>query len=134
MTTFLDTNVLLAALNDQEPHHEWAVEQIETSKAKGPTIVSNVVYCEFSVGMATKDDVDAAIDELGLERLAEDDEVLFRAGKAFKKYREQHGGQKVNVLADFLIGAMAEVSGGTLVTANGKDFVGYFPNLGLVTP
>jgi predicted nucleic acid-binding protein len=133
MTTFVDTNVLIAVLRPSEPHHAWSVEQLEKCKANGPAVIADIVYCEFSIGMATKDDVDAAVSELGLERLSESDEVLFRAGVAYKKYKES-GGSKSNVLPDFLIGALAEINGSPLITANKKDFVGYFPGVKIICP
>ncbi|HTK35589.1 MAG TPA: PIN domain-containing protein [Caulobacteraceae bacterium] len=133
MTTFLDTNVLIALLNDREPHHVWSVEQLKACKLNGPALISDIVYCEFSVGMATQAHVDAAVARFALERMPSDDAVLFRAGAAFKQYKAQKG-QKTNVLPDFLIGAIAEVSGAPLVTANPKDFTGYFPNIQIIAP
>ena len=133
MTTFIDTNVLIALLDDREPHHAWSVRELQACKLRGPALVSDIVYCEFSVAMPTRDDVEAAITRLALERMPSDDVVLFRAGKAFKQYRAQRG-PKLNVLPDFLIGAIAEVSGAPLMTANAKDFTGYFPTVNLITP
>jgi predicted nucleic acid-binding protein len=134
MTTFLDTNVLIAALNQDDPHHDWAVGQIEVSKSSGPAIVVDIVYCEFSMGMETQDHVDQAVDALGLERLAESDEALFLAGRAFQKYKRDNKGPKLNVLPDFLVGAVVEASGGRLVTANAQDYLGYFPDIQIIAP
>lgn len=134
MTTFFDTNVLISVLNDQETHHNWAVQQLQDRKAAGPAIISDIVYCEFSVGMATREAVDAAVTALGLERHQCSDEALFRAGVAFKQYRGQNRGTKTNVLPDFIIGAIADVAGVPLVTANGADFKTYFPNITLISP
>jgi predicted nucleic acid-binding protein len=133
VTTFIDTNVLIAVLRPSEANHRWSVDQLQKCKANGPAIISDIVYCELSIGMATKADLDSTVATLGLERLAESDDVLFRAGLAYKKYR-QGGGTKLNVLSDFLIGALAEVTGAPLITANKKDFVGYFPNVKVICP
>lgn len=133
MTTFFDTNVLISVLNDQETHHTWAVQQLEECKATGPAIISDIVYCEFSIGMASQDAADAAILRLGLERYQCSDAALFRAGVAFKLYRRNRG-TKNNVLPDFIIGAIAEVEDIPLVTANRSDFQGYFPKIKLITP
>ena len=46
---------------------------------------------------------------------------------AYKDYLRR-GGNKTNVLPDFLIGAIAEVAEAPLITANQKDFLGYFPS------
>lgn len=134
MTTFFDTSALFAVLNHLEPHHRWSVSQLERCKAHGLVIISDIVYCEFSVGMATQAHVDAAVSQLALERYSNDDEVLFRAGKAFHEYRKKNKGLKTNVLPDFLIGAAAEVAGVALVTANVKDFLSYFPKVQLIKP
>jgi hypothetical protein len=133
MTTFLDTSALLAALNEREPHHSWSVYQIEARRLKGPIIIPDIVYSEFSIGMASRANTDIAIQELALERLANSDDVLFRAGRAFKKYKERSG-PKTNVLPDFLIGAIAEVSKAPLLTANSDDFIKYFPDLEIISP
>ncbi len=123
----------LCLLNQAEKYHTWSVLQLQACKANGPAIISDVVYCEFSIGMATQADVDAAVSQFGLERLRGSDAALFRAGVAYKLYRSR-GGPKTNVLPDFIIGAIAEVAGAPLVTINAKDFVGYFTNLKLITP
>lgn len=133
MTTLFDTNALIAALDESEPHYEWAVTQLENYKALGAVVIPDIVYSELSVGMDSKEDIDAAIQILGLERLPSQDDALFSAGKAYKLYRSRNG-TKTNVLPDFLIGAAAEFENAPLVTANAKDFAGYFPNVQLIAP
>ncbi|HEX3888870.1 MAG TPA: PIN domain-containing protein [Phenylobacterium sp.] len=133
MTTFLDTNILIALLNNQEQHHAWCVAQLGACKLNGPALISDIVYCEFSAGMASQAHVDAAIAQFALERMPSDDATLFRAGTAFRQYKANKG-TKTNVLPDFLIGAIAEVAGAPLITANAKDFTGYFPTLQLIAP
>ena len=134
MTTFLDTNVVIALLDTSNTHHAWSVSEVMRRKAEGPAIISDIVYCEVSVGMKDQVEVDAAIASLGLERMPESDAVLFRAGKAFKHYRDVNKGTKLGVMPDFLIGAMAEVASAPLLTANPKDFVGYFPDVEIKRP
>ena len=133
MTTFLDTCVLISLLNPQENFHRWSVEQFQNCKANGPAIISDIVYCEFSVGMASKAAVDEAVSQFGLDRLRANDAALFRAGLAYKLYKSR-GGNKTNVLPDFLIGALADVAGAPLITTNPKDFTGYFPDLQVIKP
>ena len=133
MTTFLDTNVLIALLNSAEPHHSWSVEQFGKCKALGPAIVCDIVYCELSIGMANQAAVDAVIANFALERIRESDAALFRAGRAFKQYKGNKG-SKTNVLPDFLVGAIAEVMGAPLLTANKADFASYFPKLKIISP
>ena len=132
MTTLFDTSALLAVLKPAEPHHRWSVEQLEARKADGPVLIVDIVYSEISVDM-TREQVAAAITYLGVDRLAGTDEALFRAGKAFRLYKERKG-TKTSVLPDFLIGAAACVAGIPLVTTNAKDFFSYFSELDIISP
>jgi predicted nucleic acid-binding protein len=134
MSTFLDTNVIVALLDTENVHHQWSVDELNRRKTEGPAIVCDIVYCELSVGMKNKDETDAAIRLFGLERLPHSDAALFRAGEAFKAYKNVNKGPKPGVLPDFLIGALAEVTKTPLMTANPKDFVGYFPAMQMISP
>lgn len=134
MTTFLDTNVVIALLDERDKHHTWSVAEVNRLKRDGPAIVTDIVYCEVSVGMRDQAEVDAAIARLGLQRLSASSAALVRAGKVFKHYRDVNKGPKLGVLPDFLIGAHAEAEDAPLLTANSKDFVGYFPNVRIMSP
>jgi predicted nucleic acid-binding protein len=133
MTTFIDTNVLIYLLDTASPHHTWSVTQFQKSKNVGPVIVNDIVYAEFSVGMQDKQATDEAIVALACERIHISDDALFRAGRAYKEYKNK-GGTKLNVLPDFLIGAQAETEGAPLLTANVKDYLSLFPKLKLISP
>jgi predicted nucleic acid-binding protein len=133
MTTFLDTNILIYLLDSQDAYHSWSVQQLNTRKQVGPMIISDIVYCEFAVGMPTQAAVDAAVAHFALERMTTDDAVLFRAAAAFKQHRAQKG-TRTTVLPDFLIGALAEAVGAPLLTNNARDFAPYFPSLQLIKP
>jgi len=134
MTTLVDTNILISVLNTKDHHHQWSTDQLALRKAVGPALICDIVYCEFSVGMADRAAVDAAISALALDRIGRSsDAALYRAGQAYKQYRMQSG-TKANVLSDFLIGAVAEVAGVPLLTANGSDYTGYFPSVQLICP
>lgn len=133
MTTFFDTNALFAIVNDKEEHHAWSTATLQERKNHGPVLICDVVFAEFSVGMASIDDVRKAVAELSFERYGNNDETLFRAGKAFKAYRTNKG-TKNNVLPDFMIGAAAEVAGVPLVTSDASIFKTYFPQLQIITP
>jgi hypothetical protein len=134
MTTFLDTNILIALLDHTHLHHTWAVEELINRKVEGPAIVSDIVYCELSVGMKDQAEVDEAITKLGLERTRCRDDALVRAGAAYREYKEVKKGPKLGVLPDFIIGAVAETAEAALMTVNEKDFTGYFPKVELVSP
>ena len=134
MTFFLDTSALLALFDSTDAHHQWAVGEIEKLRADGPAIVCDIVYCEASVGMQSTEELDEALRALGIERIAESDTALFRAGRAFKEYKHVNRGPKNGVMPDFLIGAVAEDNGTALLTSNHRDFQKYFPNVVVIHP
>jgi predicted nucleic acid-binding protein len=133
MTTFVDTNVLVYLLKEDEEFHDWAKKAIEERKNHGPLIICDIVYSEFSVSMESVDKTNEAVAELALERLRFSNEALFYAGKAFKEHKRR-GGTRSNVLADFLIGAQAELEDAPLITNNAKDYTSYFPKVSLIQP
>jgi predicted nucleic acid-binding protein len=75
------------------------------------------------------------------ERLTELDAIVisiprkaaFLAGKAYVQYRRQ-GGTKINVLADFFIGAHAAVLECPLLTRDTRRYAAYFPTVRLIAP
>ncbi|MER9797966.1 PIN domain-containing protein [Mesorhizobium sp. M0142] len=135
MTTFLDSNIVIALINDNEPNHAWSVNELIARKTQGPAVISDVVYSEITATMKDVAEVNSVIEALGLERYPSKDVALFRAGRAFKEYRDRtKGQQKSGVLPDFFIGAIAEVENAPLMTDNSRDFVGYFPSVALITP
>lgn len=133
MTTFVDTNILIYLLDQNSPFHTWCVDQLQKCKLNGPTIISDIVYSEFSAGMKSKAEVDEAVDRLGMERIRGSDMALFRAGAAFKTYKAR-GGPKNRMLPDFLVGAIADDVGAPLMTADRSEFARMFPTLSLITP
>lgn len=131
MTTFVDTNVVIDALDPTAARHGWAKQKL--AEADQPLVLCDIVFSEFSVGLGSVEATNAAISELALERVQFSDAALFKAGKAFAEYRKR-GGTKSNVLSDFLIGAIADDEGAPLLTANARDFTNYFPQLTLICP
>ena len=133
MTTFVDTNVLLYLLNENEELHDWAKKAVEERKTHGPLIICDIVYSEFSVGMETLEKTNEAVAALALERLRFTNETLFHAGKLYKEHKKR-GGMRSNVLADYLIGAQAELEKAPLLTNNAKDYTSCFPRMSIIQP
>lgn len=133
MTTFIDSNVLIAILKNTEAIHEWAVKELENCKQAGPAIVSDIVYSEISVTFEDVEKVNAVITELGLTRYPTSEAALFRAGRAHLQYRKNKG-EKTGTLPDFFIGAIAEVEDAPILTNDVARFKTYFPTVRLITP
>ncbi|MBB4102422.1 type II toxin-antitoxin system VapC family toxin [Allorhizobium borbori] len=134
MTTFIDSNVLIAILKKTEKIHDWAVKELEACKKEGPAVISDVVYSEVSVSLEDVEKVNAFISELGLERYPNNnDDAMFRAGRAHLQYRKNKG-ERTGTLPDFFIGAIAEVEDAPVMTNDVGRFKTYFPNVRLITP
>jgi predicted nucleic acid-binding protein len=134
MTTFLDTCIVIALTNDADRLHAWSVEEVIKCKSNGPAVICDIVYCEASIGMATRQEIDDVINEWGIERIHMPDDALFRAGRAFIQYKHINKGPKSGVLPDFLVGATAEVHSAPLMTDDVTRFTTYFPSVGLISP
>lgn len=134
MASLIDTNVIIDVLDAASTNHQRCLAALEQAKITGQVFVPDIVYAELAYAMPTKQDLDAVVATLSLRRLVCSDDGLFRAGKAFKRYREENNGPKEKVLPDFLIGAQAEAEGMTLVTSDANRMRGYFPTVHVAVP
>ncbi|WP_282048216.1 PIN domain-containing protein [Sulfitobacter mediterraneus] len=130
---FVDTNVLLDVVTDDENFAEWSIAQLETAALQGDLLINDCVYAELSVGYREKERLDAFIEAAGLRHEMIPRDALFLAGKAFSSYRRSKG-TKQNVLPDFFIGAHATVLSVPLLTRDARRYRTYFPSLELIWP
>lgn len=134
MTTILDTCIVIALTKGSDPFHLWAVETLKDAKRNSPpAAICDISFAEASVAYQSAEDLSAVLDGLGIDRLPTSDGALYVAGQTFKAYRKR-GGLKDGVLPDFIIGAVAQIEGISLVTANSKDFTKNFNGLMLIEP
>ncbi|HEV2602083.1 MAG TPA: PIN domain-containing protein [Microvirga sp.] len=133
MAAFVDSNVVIDVLAAPSAWRAWSTERLLEWVERGPLIVNDIVYAEVSVGFEEQALLDRSFADLGLERRPMSPDVLFAAGKAFRRYRQSRGSQAA-ILPDFLIGAHAAALGTPLITRDPRRFGTYFPTLTLVTP
>ncbi|RWI57177.1 MAG: type II toxin-antitoxin system VapC family toxin [Mesorhizobium sp.] len=131
--TLVDTNVLLDLVTDDPNWADWSVAQLEAASLNGPLLINDAVYAELAVRYDRIEDLDAFIDEAGLEIAPLPRDALFLAGKVFTQYCKS-GGSRTGVLPDFFIGAHAAVNGLPLLTRDIGRCRSYFPSLKLITP
>lgn len=131
---YFDTNVIIDIISDDAERKASCEEILIDARAKGPVFISDTVYAEVSVGMNEQQDLDDALEVLGISKAHPSNTSLFLAGKAFKNYRDNTTGTKANVLPDFFIGAQAYCEGAALVTADPKRMKHYFPDLEVIIP
>lgn len=131
--TLVDTNVLLDLVTDNPAWADWSLRQLEAAALRGPILINDVVYAEFSVGFRRIEEVE---ETLALARIAMAPiprEALFLAGKVFQRYRAG-GGSRTGVLPDFFIGAHAAIAGLPLLTRDVRCYRRYFPTVTVIAP
>ncbi|MCH8491154.1 MAG: hypothetical protein LAT81_14665, partial [Oceanicaulis sp.] len=112
---------------------DWSIAQLEAASLNGPLLINDVIYAELAVRYDRIEDLEAFVDEAGLEMAPIPRAALFLAGKVFTRYRRA-GGSRTGVLPDFFIGAHAAVGEQALLTRDIGRYRTYFPSLKLITP
>ena len=131
--TFIDTNVLLDVVTNNDNWADWSIAQLEAASLNGPLLINDLAYAELSVRYDRVEGLEVFLEEAGLEMTPIRRAALFLAGKVFTQYRRA-GGSRTGVLPDFFIGAHAAVSQLPLLTRDIGRYRTYFPTLSLITP
>ncbi|MGA2168504.1 MAG: PIN domain-containing protein [Terracidiphilus sp.] len=134
-TVSLDTNVVIALLNQDQGLNESARDAIERSRKSSRLVVSGPVYAELlGLPARTQPALDAFFSVGGIEldwRFEED--VWRAAGIAFQSYVQRRvestGLLPRRILTDFLIGAHASVRGYSLLTLDRRLYEASFPGI-----
>lgn len=132
MPVLVDTNVLIDVLTDDPPWGEWSVAHLE-SNSKSGLVINPVIYAELCFGCPSMEFVDDVVRRFALAYQEIPRQGLFRAAKAFWKYKSQRG-SKTSILPDFFIGGHAEAAAMPLLTRDTKRLSAYFPGVRLIYP
>ena len=122
------------------PNHEWARNEIAESAREGKAVTSAVTVAELcSYSRRTASEVSFQIRSTNVKMV--DVPVLAAeiCGMAYRRYldvRKSESGKEgpKTPLADFFIGAHAELMGWDLVTGDEGRFKTYFPSVKRVVP
>lgn len=131
--TLVDTNVLVDVLSNDPVWQPWSTAMLARRSALGALAITDVTYAELSPPFANTQSLDAAIAVLGVVFQRVPKQALYIAGRTFQRYRRR-GGVRPNVLADFFIGAHAQVLGCPVLTRDVRRYRTYFPGVELITP
>ena len=128
--------MLLDLFTNDSHWADWSEDILEQYSRTNTLYINSIVYTEISIGfdkVEEVEEVEDAIESLGIKVLEMPRESLFLTGKAFIKYRRSKG-TKNSPLPDFFIGAHASVSQFTLITRDLSKYKTYFPQVALVHP
>jgi predicted nucleic acid-binding protein len=129
----IDSCVLLDLFTDDPNWADWSENILNQYSQTNSLYINSIIYTELSICFNRIEELEAAINQIGIKVLEIPREALFLAGKIFLEYRKNKG-TKNSTLPDFFIGAHAIVNSLTLVTRDTARFKTYFPKLRLITP
>ncbi len=139
MTTAIDTNVIVA-LWDEDLELSLAAETaLETAFRRGGLVVAAPVFAELIAAPERSEPfVSSLLEENGIVVDWNFDEAIWRAaGRAFQAYAERRRQQRDRgarrILADFLIGAHAQIRGYRLLSLDDRLYRAAFPTLKIET-
>jgi predicted nucleic acid-binding protein len=129
----VDSCVLLDLFIDDPKWANWSESMFGKYSQRNTLFINSIIYTEISIGFNRIEEVENAVEEIGVKVLEIPREALFLAGKIFLNYRKNKG-TKTSTLPDFFIGAHATVSAFALITRDTARYKSYFPNLKLICP
>jgi predicted nucleic acid-binding protein len=133
MITAIDTNVLLDVLLPNEDFCEAAMAAMEESATAGSLVMCDIVYAELCIHFATQQECDAFLTANQIRVEALNRTAHFAASRVWREYRRQ-GGSRTRILADFMVGAHAQLQATRLLSRDRGFYRKLFPSLKLVDP
>ncbi len=128
MISAVDTNVLIDVLADNPRHATHSIATLRAAQARGPLVICELVQAEIARYFDTLDQLRKMLGLLNIAAEPIGDEACHAAGQAFLRFRAR-GGTRDRILADFVIGAHAQVRCSQLITRDRGFYRDYFPKL-----
>jgi predicted nucleic acid-binding protein len=133
MITAVDTSVLIDVFG-ADPHFGAASAiALRWCLNEGAVVANEVVWSETRAAFEGDDEFLHAVQTLGISFSPTSQKAATLAGVTWKKYRAS-GGQRIRVIADFLIGAHAAAQCDRLLTRDRGYYRKYFGRLVIVNP
>ena len=131
--TLVDSNVLIDIFGRDDRWSKSSIIALVDCAKRGPIAINDIIYAELSAGFESRGALDREVDSIGLTLARISRDAAFLAGHAFRRYRAS-GGTRVNVLADFFVGAQASAEGWSILTRDERRYRTYFPEVAVLEP
>jgi predicted nucleic acid-binding protein len=128
MISCVDTNVIIDVIIGDPTFAIQSQRLLERAYRAGSLSICNIVYAELVPQYDTKDELDTALELMGIRIAESGSDVAYLAGKKWAEYRSS-GGTRGRVLPDFIIGAHALLRADCLLTRDRGFYATYFPEL-----
>jgi predicted nucleic acid-binding protein len=133
MITAVDTNVLLDIFGADPAFGPRSARALRSCLREGRLVGCEVVWTEVASMFLSPALARDSIERLGVEFSPISQEAALAAAAAWKTYRSR-GGKRQRVVADFLIGAHAQLQAERLLTRDRGFYRAYFAGLEVLDP
>jgi predicted nucleic acid-binding protein len=133
MITAVDTSVLIDVFGADRHFGAASANALRLCLNEGAVVASEVVWGETRAAFGGDDEFLHAMQAAGISFSPTSQKTATLAGVTWRKYRAS-GGQRIRVIADFLIGAHAAAQCDRLLTRDRGYYRKYFGRLVIVNP
>ena len=133
MITAVDTSVLIDVFGGDARFGVASANALRACLNEGSVVASDVVWSETRAAFGGDDEFLHAMEASRIGFSPTSQKTATLAGLTWKKYRAS-GGQRLRVIADFLIGAHAAVQCDRLLTRDRGYYRKYFGRLAIINP
>ena len=138
MITAVDTNIFIALWDSDDSLNSLALDALERASSSGNLVVCGAVYAELlAFPGRTPQFLETFFRETGVSiDWSMEKSIWNAAGLAFQSYvkrrRRQRQPDARRILADFMIGAHADVNGFAFMTLDERIYSAAFPKLKII--